>query len=375
MKILFILGTRPEAIKLAPLILKTIDDKRFVPRLCVTAQHREMLDQVLRVFRIKPHYDLNIMKENQSLFEVTSKSLTAIEGVLRKEKPDMVIVQGDTTSTFTASLASFYLKIPVGHVEAGLRTNYKYQPFPEEINRRLTTHIADLHFAPTNKARENLLKEGISKDKITVTGNTAVDALLHIKTQLASNRKKTEKLKKEFPMLDGTLVLVTAHRRESFGEGFKNICSALREIAQRNPAITIIYPVHLNPNVRGPVMRILKGIRNIHLIEPLEYETFVYLMMKSYIILTDSGGIQEEAPSLGKPVLVMRDVTERKEAISAGVARLVGTKKTSIVKAVEKLIYDKKAYREMTGHKNPYGDGLASERIIKALWEFKKKLN
>lgn len=374
-KILFIFGTRPEAIKLAPLILRMREDKRFRAKVCVTAQHREMLDQVLKLFRIKPHYDLNIMRENQSLFDVTSKNISAIGNVLEKEMPDMVIVQGDTTSTFVGSLSAFYLKIPVGHVEAGLRTDCKYQPFPEEINRRLTTHIADIHFAPTNKAKKNLLKEGILEDKIKVTGNTAIDALLYIKSQLEADRKKQERLKKYFTMLDGTLILVTAHRRESFGEGMKNICGALKELALRNPDVRILYPVHLNPNVLRPVMSILKGIENVYLTEPLRYEEFVYLMMNAHIILTDSGGIQEEAPSLGKPVLVMREVTERKEAIEAGVARLIGTKKTSIIRAVEELLYDKTAYREMVGHKNPYGDGRASERIIKALWAYKKKLD
>lgn len=367
-KILFVFGTRPEAIKLAPLILKMKKDGRFLPRVCVTAQHRDMLDQVIGLFRIKPDYDLDIMMESQSLFDIAARSLASLERVLRKETPDMVVVQGDTTSTFAGSLAAFYMQIPVGHVEAGLRTDDKYRPFPEEINRRLTSHIADLHFAPTKRARDNLLEEGIPGDGITVTGNTAVDALLFVKAGIQTSKTKQKRLRKAFPFLDEDkpVVLVTAHRRESFGEGLRNICEALKEIALNNN-VKVVYPVHLNPNVKKPVTDILKAAKNVHLIGPQEYEPFVYLMMNAYLILTDSGGIQEEAPTLGKPVLVMRTVTERPEAVKAGAARLVGTEKHTIVGTVERLLHDKRAYREMTGHNNPYGDGRASERIIKAI--------
>jgi UDP-N-acetylglucosamine 2-epimerase (non-hydrolysing) len=372
-KILFVFGTRPEALKLAPLILLMRRDSLFSPRVCVTSQHREMLEQALRLFGIKPHHDLDIMKKDQSLFDVTSKCIKSLEAVLRKESPHMVIVQGDTTSTFVASLAAFYMKIPVGHVEAGLRTEEKYSPFPEEINRRLTTHISDLHFAPTKRAMENLLREGIRRRSIHVTGNTAVDVLLLVKKNIEASKPKRNKLQKHCGFLQGEnpLLLVTAHRRESFGEGIKNICKALREIALSRP-VEIVYPVHLNPNVKKPVQKILKGLDNVHLVEPLGYESFVYLMTKSHLILTDSGGIQEEAPSLKKPVLVMRSVTERSEAVEAGAAQLVGTKTREITKTTLKILDDKAAYKNMLVSKNPFGDGKASERIMNII---KKTLN
>jgi len=373
MKIITIFGTRPEAIKLAPVIkeLKNYSGK-FRSVVCVTAQHREMLDQVLNLFEIKPDYDLNIMENNQSLFDVTTKGLNRIRRVLEKEKPDIVLVQGDATTSFVASLAAFYLKITIGHVEAGLRTNDKYQPFPEEINRKLISHIADLHFAPTEKAKSNLLSEGISKDKIFVTGNTVIDALRIIVSQQSTDENQKE-LKRYF--LDNwqlaadnrKLILVTGHRRENFGQRLENTCHALKEIAINNADVLIVYPVHLNPNVQEPVRRILHGVKNIHLIEPLDYNCFAYLMKKSYLILTDSGGIQEEAPSLGKPVLVMRDVTERPEAVEAGAVRIIGTKKNRIASEVQLLLENSGEHSKMVCTHNPYGDGRAAQRIVGVL--------
>ncbi len=395
-KVLFAFGTRPEAIKLAPVIRELRSHSgKFTVIVCVTAQHRQMLDQVLNLFDIKPDYDLNIMKNNQSLFDVTTKGLLGIKKVLEKEKPDILLVQGDTTTTFVASLSAFYLKIPIGHVEAGLRTNDKYQPFPEEINRRLTTHIADLHFAPTEKAKQNLLSEGISENKIFVTGNTVIDALLYILEKQKSARYK-DYLERCFLNnyginFDGQqIILVTGHRRENFGEGFENICYALKEIAEKNEDVIIIYPVHLNPNVQKPVYQILgsnsipksrdkshatgqansrnsKNPRNIYLIDPLDYEAFVYLMSKSYLILTDSGGIQEEAPSLGKPVLVMRSLTERPEAVDAGTVKIVGTDQSKIIQETKLLLDNHKEYEKMARAINPYGDGKAAKRIVDIL--------
>lgn len=366
-KVIFIFGTRPEAIKMAP-VIKEFGKRagKFKLVICVTAQHREMLDEVLRLFNIHPDYDLDIMKDNQSPFEITSSGLIRIRRVLEKEKPSVVLVQGDTTSTFVASLAAFYLKIPVGHIEAGLRTSDKYSPFPEEINRRLTSHLADFHFVPTQRARSNLIKEGVPQRRIFLTGNTVVDALFYI----LKESKKNIGLKERFSFLNiepNKLILVTAHRRENFGRPLKNICLALKQIAERNKDVELVYPVHPNPNVTYIVRRILKDIKRMHLIKPLDYVSFIYLLDKSYLVLTDSGGIQEEAPCLGKPVLVMRKKTERPEAIEAGVAKLVGTDTRSIVENVETLLSHKKTYEKMAKAVNLFGDGKAAVRIVKAL--------
>ena len=369
MKVMTIFGTRPEAIKLAPVIKKLEKYHGVECRICVTAQHRQMLDQVLNLFKIKPHYDLDIMGENQSIFEVTIHGLQVLEEVLQKEKPDIVLVQGDTTTTFVASLAAYYLKIRVGHVEAGLRTGDKFNPFPEEINRKLTDAISDLYFAPTQRAKENLLREGIEEGKIFVTGNTVIDALLWIIRQQSSEDSQ-EKLdgffseKYGLPSGDQRLILVTGHRRESFGHEFENICQGLKKIAKGNDDVEIVYPVHLNPNVQHPVNRILRKVERVHLIEPLDYAPFVWLMNKSYLILTDSGGIQEEASFLGKPILVMRKRTERPEAIEAGVAKLVGTNSQSIFREAQNLLDNRSEYERMAKRVNAYGDGKAAERIV-----------
>lgn len=371
-KILSIFGTRPEAIKMAPVIkeLEKHPDS-FVSRVCVTAQHREMLDQVLSLFKIRPDYDLNLMLPGQDLFDITANVLTGLKEVLNKEKPDMVLVQGDTTTTMAASLAAFYLNIPVGHIEAGLRTGNKRAPFPEEINRRISSIVADLHFAPTERSRQNLLNEGVNPDHIHVTGNTVIDALfLTLETIRREGMEETitRDLTERFPALEKVLagqkfILVTGHRRENFGEGFENICRALKEIAARHPDIAIVYPVHLNPNVQEPVRRILADSANIHLIAPLDYAPFVFLMNRSYLILTDSGGVQEEAPSLGKPVLVMRETTERPEAVEAGTVKLVGTVPSTIITEAHRLLTNNAAYHSMSMAHNPYGDGHSSQRI------------
>lgn len=357
-RFLFIFGTRPEAIKLAPVIrkLREIGDVSV----CVTGQHREMLDQVLRFFSIVPDYDMNVMKQDQSLFNLTANSLSLLEGVIEKIRPDMIIVQGDTSTAFVSALAGFYKKIRVAHVEAGLRSFNKYSPFPEEVNRVLVGHIADYHFAPTEKAKVNLLKEGIPERDIFVVGNTVIDSLF---SGLDIVRRDEAEFYGFFGFVDFSkkVILVTGHRRESFGKPFEDICYALKEIAQED--VEIVYPVHLNPNVRGHVYSILKEIKNIHLIDPLEYPYLIWLMEKSYIVLTDSGGIQEEAPSLGKPVLVMRDVTERTEGIKAGTAKLVGTGRKEIVESVQTLLNNKGEYERMAKSTNPYGDGKASIRI------------
>ena len=357
-RFLFIFGTRPEAIKLAPLIVKLKDIGDV--QVCVTGQHREMLDQVLRFFSIVPNYNLNIMVKNQNLFTVTIKSLKLLEKVIEESRPDLIIVQGDTTTAFAGALAGFYNKIKVAHIEAGLRSFHKFSPFPEETNRVLVSHIADYHFAPTEKAKENLLRESISEENIFVVGNTVIDALF---MGLDTVNRNERRFYDYFAFLDFSkrIILVTGHRRESFGKPFENICYALKEIARDN--VEIVYPVHLNPNVRGYVYPILSGIKNIHLVEPLEYPYLIWLMSKSYIILTDSGGIQEEAPSLGKPVLVMRDVTERTEGIDAGTALIVGTDMKKIFDATRMLLTDKREYRKMARRKNPYGDGKSSKRI------------
>ncbi len=374
-KVLAVLGTRPEAIKLAPVINRLKAQKsRFTTIVCATAQHRHMLDQVLSIFRISPDYDLNIMKANQDLFDITQKALKGLKNILEKVRPDVILVQGDTTTAFIAGLAAFYLKIPIGHVEAGLRTHNKHSPFPEEMNRHLLSVLTDYHFAPTQWSRSNLLKEGVPDDRIWVTGNTVIDALLEVVSGQGSGvRKKAfyELFKRRYDLDLKTqtlkLILVTGHRRENFGEGFENICNALRRIAEQRKDVTIVYPVHLNPNVQEPVRRILGGIKNVHLIEPLGYEEFVFLMSTSFLILTDSGGIQEEAPSLGKPVLVMRNTTERPEGIEAGVLKLVGTAERDIIDAALKLLEDKNAYSKMSKTASPYGDGKASEKIAKIL--------
>jgi len=373
MKILTIFGTRPEAIKLAP-IVKALKDRRdqFNSLVCVTAQHREMLDQALHIFDIEPDYDLNIMKPRQDLYGMTSEILLKLKDLLTEVHPDLILVQGDTTTTFVAGLAGFYQRIRVGHIEAGLRTYEKYKPFPEEINRHLTSVVADYHFVPTRKAKDNLLRERILEDCIYITGNTVIDALLWIlkKQSVPENRKRMEEFLLEkfgISMDEQRLILVTAHRRESFGKGFENICQALKEIVLKNKDVKIVYPVHLNPNVQEPVRRLIGRMERIHLIEPLDYEPFVFLMNKSFLILTDSGGIQEEAPSMGKPVLVMREVTERPEAVEAGTAKLVGTEVEDIVSETERLLERTEDYRRMADTENPYGDGKASERILNIL--------
>lgn len=375
-KILIIFGTRPEAIKMAPLVKALESNEKIESAVCVTAQHREMLDQVLKVFDITPNYDLNIMADGQDLYDITTKTLSGVKHVLVQERPDLVLVQGDTTSAFVSALAAYYLKIPVGHVEAGLRTYNKYSPFPEEINRHLLSVLAEFHFAPTEWAKSNLIREGISGEKIWITGNTVVDALIMVAQKVANRKSAWHKYFKEkwnlIPPSDAKkhkIILVTGHRRENFGEGFENICMALKEIAEKRKDVTIVYPVHLNPNVQKPVKSILSGKANIHLIEPLEYEPFVFLMSNAYLILTDSGGIQEEAPSLGKPVLVMRDTTERPEGIEAGTVKLVGTDKNKIVNETIELLENSSLYERMSKAVNPYGDGRASERIVDIILE------
>ncbi|MFT6925947.1 MAG: UDP-N-acetylglucosamine 2-epimerase (non-hydrolyzing) [Psychromonas sp.] len=366
MKILIVFGTRPEAIKMAPLVDALKKQPGIDAKVCVTAQHREMLDQVLELFSITPDYDLNIMKPGQSLSDVTTNILLGLEPILKNFKPQLVLVHGDTSTTLSSSLAAFYQQIPIGHVEAGLRTGDLYSPWPEEGNRRLTSAITSLHFAPTERSKANLIREGISADKIEVTGNTVIDALMQVINKLKNNTQLSDKLAAHFSLLDANkkLILVTGHRRESFGGGFERICEALTEVASRNNDVQIIYPVHLNPHVIEPVNRILGNVKNVHLIKPQDYLPFVYLMDKAHIILTDSGGIQEEAPSLGKPVLVMRDVTERPEALSAGTVQLVGTDKNKIVSAIEKLLQNEITYNRMSRAHNPYGDGQACEKII-----------
>nr|WP_279588041.1 UDP-N-acetylglucosamine 2-epimerase (non-hydrolyzing) [Serratia plymuthica] len=368
-KVLTVFGTRPEAIKMAPLVHALAQDEAFESRVCVTAQHREMLDQVLRLFEIVPDYDLNIMKPGQGLSEITCRILEGLKGVLEDFKPDVVLVHGDTTTTLATSLAAFYQRIPVGHVEAGLRTGDLYSPWPEEANRKLTGHLAMYHFAPTENSRQNLLRELLPDDHIFVTGNTVIDALFWVRDRVMGDAALHDSLAQRYPFLDASkkLILVTGHRRESFGGGFERICSALAEIARTHPDVQVVYPVHLNPNVSEPVNRILKGIDNIILIDPQDYLPFVYLMANAYMILTDSGGIQEEAPSLGKPVLVMRDTTERPEAVDAGTVRLVGTNVAKIVDAVTRLLTDEKEYHAMSRAHNPYGDGHACQRILAAL--------
>lgn len=368
-RILTVFGTRPEAIKMAPLVKRLEATHGIDSRVCVTAQHRQMLDQVLELFEIKPHHDLNVMRPGQDLFSITSEVLQATRRVFEAERPDMVLVHGDTTTTFAASLAAFYQRIPVGHVEAGLRTGNLYSPWPEEANRKLTASLAHLHFAPTPAARDNLLRENVAPDRIVVTGNTVIDALLAVQQKLESTPSLRRGFARQFSFLrdDGRMLLITGHRRENFGDGFERICEALASLAQKYKDLQLVYPVHLNPNVREPVQRLLSGIGNVHLIEPLDYLPFVYLMSRATVILTDSGGIQEEAPSLGKPVLVMRDTTERPEAVEAGTVRLVGTCAQSIVEGVSLLLDDRNEYERMSFAHNPYGDGHACDRIAEVL--------
>lgn len=365
-KVIVVIGTRPEAIKLAPVVLELQrHPAHFETQICVTGQHREMLDQMLRVFGLRPHHDLGVMKAGQDLTEVTAACLTGLDRVLRQERPTVVLVQGDTTTTFATALAAYYHHIPVGHIEAGLRTGRKYDPFPEEINRRLATHLSDFHFAPTEVARSNLLREGVSPENILVTGNTVIDALLLTQARLAEEPRLAVD---QLGPTDGLrVILVTAHRRESFGPRFRRICEAVRTVAERRRDVLVVYPVHLNPNVQAPVREILDGVSNVRLLAPLDYLSFVACMQRAYILLTDSGGIQEEGPSLGKPVLVMREVSERPEAIAAGTACLTGTDPERIVGAVSSLLDDSACYKRMASHPNPYGDGHAAERIVQFL--------
>ena len=376
-KILIVFGTRPEAIKMAPLVKEFQEySDIFDTKVCVTAQHREMLDQVLDLFEITPDYDLNIMKRGQDLYDITANVLLGMKEVLDDFKPDVVLVHGDTTTTSATALAAFYQKIKVGHVEAGLRTYDIYSPWPEEANRQITGVLANYHFAPTQRSKENLLQENKEEENLLVTGNTVIDALFLTLDKIKSNDKLRKKIETDLlnelhkEVLESRFILVTGHRRENFGQGFINICKALHQIAVENPAINIVYPVHLNPNVQKPVKELLSDVENIYLIEPLQYESFVYMMDRSYMIITDSGGVQEEAPSLGKPVLVMRDTTERPEALEAGTVKLVGTDKEKIVKETQKLLDDRLAYESMAQAHNPYGDGKASERIV----DFLKKV-
>nr|WP_154601412.1 MULTISPECIES: UDP-N-acetylglucosamine 2-epimerase (non-hydrolyzing) [Providencia] len=375
-KVLTVFGTRPEAIKMAPLVHALADDADFEAKVCVTAQHREMLDQVLNLFEITPDYDLNIMKPGQDLTDITCRILEGLKAVFADFQPDVVLVHGDTATTMATSLAAFYHRIPVGHVEAGLRTGNLYSPWPEEGNRKIAGHLAQYHFAPTENSRQNLLNESIPDSHISVTGNTVIDALLWVKEKVMGNQNMMAELAGNYPFIDPNkkMLLVTGHRRESFGGGFERICHALADIAQAHPDVQVVYPVHLNPNVSEPVKRILHGIDNIILISPQEYLPFVYLMNHAYLILTDSGGIQEEAPSLGKPVLVMRDTTERPEAVDAGTVRLVGTDTQTIVNEVNRLLTDEAEYHEMSRAHNPYGDGHACQRILAALKSNQVKL-
>lgn len=372
-KTLCVFGTRPEAIKMAPLALKLNADSRFDAKVCVTGQHREMLDQVLDLFSLKPDYDLNVMKPGQDLTDVTSAILKGMRNVLTEFKPDVVLVHGDTATTLATSLAAYYQQIPVAHVEAGLRTGNLYSPWPEEANRKLTAALATYHFSPTQTSADNLKREGIFEECIHITGNTVIDALFEVVHKLDTDKQLHDSLAAKFPFLDKDkkLILVTGHRRESFGGGFERICEALALTAKQHPDTQIAYPVHLNPNVQQPVNRLLKGIESVHLIEPLDYLPFVYLMNRASIILTDSGGIQEEAPSLGKPVLVMRDTTERPEAVEAGTVKLVGTSVATITKELNSLLSNLDAYEIMSRAHNPYGDGKATDRIIEILADIK----
>lgn len=369
-KVLLVFGTRPEAIKMAPLVKAFQEQNKFFDtKICVTGQHREMLDQVLDLFEIKTDFDLDVMRPNQDLYDVTGKILQGMKEVFSRYRPDIVFVHGDTTTTFTTSLAAFYEKIDVAHIEAGLRTNNIYSPWPEEANRKLTSQLTTYHFAPTQQSQNNLLRENIASEKIIVTGNTVIDALLFMQNKLETNKDFRAQVKKSivdkgFDPEASEFILVTGHRRENFGQGIINICSALKTIALERPRLNIVYPVHLNPNVFKPVNDLLGHIKNVFLIEPLQYEEFIYLMSLAKLIITDSGGVQEEAPSLGKPVLVMRDTTERPEAVEAGTVKLVGTSLVGIVSATSELLDNQSVYDKMAKAHNPYGDGKACDRII-----------
>ena len=372
-KNLIIFGTRPEAIKMAPLVNNFLADDRFETKVCVTGQHREMLDQVLSFFDIKSNYDLSLMKPNQNLYNLTSEVISGLKSILESFKPDYVFVHGDTTTTMAASIAGFYSGAKVCHIEAGLRTHNMSSPFPEEMNRQVTGRVTAYHFAPTIKSQENLVIENVSKENILVTGNTVIDALFE-------SSKRVENLKNEETQalislidFDKKILLVTGHRRENHGQGFINICAALKKIAVDNPNVEIVYPVHLNPNVLKPVNELLGDVKNIHLVKPLSYPSFIWLMNQSYLIITDSGGVQEEAPSLGKPVLVMRDTTERPEAVEAGTVILVGTDTNKIIKETQELLDDSKKYEKMSSLHNPYGDGKACQRIIEFIYNLKNK--
>jgi UDP-N-acetylglucosamine 2-epimerase (non-hydrolysing) len=373
MRVLSIFGTRPEAIKMAPVVLGLRNTQGIESRVCVTAQHREMLDQVLKLFGITPDHDLDIMQQGQDLYDVTARVLVALRDVLRAEKPNLVLVQGDTTTCFAGALAAFYEGIPIGHVEAGLRTGNLRAPFPEEANRAMVSRIADYHFAPTERSHQNLLDENIPAERIWVTGNTVIDALLMVRDKVSAypeshwRERFGDALYACITDPARRLILITGHRRENFGQGFVDLCHAIRDIARAHPDWDLVYPVHLNPNVRKPVYDILANLSNVALIEPLDYAPFVWLMDQSDLILTDSGGVQEEAPSLGKPVLVMRDVTERPEAVEAGTVRLVGTDRARIVAGVSELLLDPAVYQAMTRAHNPYGDGQAVKRLVSAL--------
>lgn len=369
-KISFIFGTRPEAIKLCPVILSLKNSKSAQPHVCVVGQHREMLDQALEIFDVEPDVDLKLMQHNQSLGGLSARAIAAIDHYLKAHHPDMVIIQGDTTTVFCAALCAFYHQIPIGHVEAGLRTGNKFSPFPEEINRVLATRLADLHFTPTPTSRMNLIREGVEAHRIYVTGNTVIDALYFAVEKVKADPPAIPGLPPEIMMNDHPLVLITGHRRENFGKGFENICSAIGTLAKRFSRVSFVYPVHLNPNVQEPVHRLLHGRPNVHLIEPLAYLPFVALMTRATIILTDSGGVQEEAPSIGKPVLVMRDTTERPEAVEIGTVKLVGTHPERIMDQVTTLLTDTTAYNRMADSVNPYGDGKATGRILAACLQY-----
>jgi len=375
-KVLLVFGTRPEAIKMAPLVKAFQNDTSFETKVCVTAQHREMLDQVLDMFEIEPDYDLNLMKPGQDLYDITSNVLLGMKDVLSDFTPDVVLVHGDTTTTSATSLAAFYQKIKVGHVEAGLRTHDIYSPWPEEANRQITGVLASYHFAPTSTSQDNLLRENKNAESILITGNTVIDALFLALDKIQTNEELKnsiiQSIKTQYKLDDSKkLILVTGHRRENFGQGFINICEALKTLALNNQDVDIVYPVHLNPNVQKPVKEILSDVNNVYLIDPLQYESFLYLMSKSHFIITDSGGVQEEAPSLGKPVLVMRDTTERPEALEAGTVKLVGTDPQKIVLEAQKLLDNKEEYEKMSQAHNPYGDGKACQKIVQFLKEVK----
>ena len=374
-RVLSIFGTRPEAIKMAPLVIELGKNNSIESLVCVTAQHREMLDQVLDLFEIVPDYDLNLMTPGQSLSDLTGRMITKLDSVLKEVNPDLILVHGDTTTTFVSSLCAFYNQIPVGHVEAGLRTGNLYSPWPEEANRILTGTLTSYHFAPTETAKNNLIREGVEVDRIFVTGNTVIDALLKINDKINSGNieiDKQELANLPFDMQEERVVLITGHRRENFGQGFQRICEAIKSLAEKFDDVKFVYPVHLNPKVREPVTKLLQSLENVFLIEPLQYLPFVSIMSNCYLILTDSGGIQEEAPSLGKPVVVMRDTTERPEAVKAGTVKLVGTDVANIIESVSELIEDVNLYQQMSQSHNPYGDGTASVQIVETITKINK---